>query len=123
MAYGKIENGILVSANTQIDNTFQPLSNFASVDAVTKEVSYSKYYNQDGTPDTVRILAEVETTRIHKIKTKAGELINSLYPIYKQLNAPRGTLGSEAMYSDIDRIRTISNTAEIAGTLFKDVVW
>lgn len=67
---------------------------------------------------------ELEIQRIQAIKSKAGELINSKYPSYKQLNVLRvGGAELEAMTAYIDGIRTISNEAESNGTKVEDVQW
>ena len=65
-----------------------------------------------------------EEQRIQSIKSKAGELINSKYPDYKQLNILRiGGVELEAMTAYIDGIRAISNEAESNGTKVEDVQW
>lgn len=65
-----------------------------------------------------------EEQRIQAIKAKAGELINSKYPSYKQLNVLRiGGAELEAMTAYIDGIRAISNEAESNGTKVEDVQW
>ena len=67
---------------------------------------------------------EIEIQRIQAIKSKAGELINSKYPDYKQLNIIRvGGAELDAMTAYIDRIRAISNEAESNGIKVEDVQW
>lgn len=67
---------------------------------------------------------ELDIQRIQAIKSKAGELINSKYPDYKQLNIIRvGGSELDAMTAYIDRIRAISNEAESNGTKVEDVQW
>ena len=56
--YGKIQNGILVSANTKLDESFIDLSNFQDEDG-----NYSEWYNEDGTPDVDKI-AEEEAAKL-----------------------------------------------------------
>lgn len=67
---------------------------------------------------------EIDLRRIQAIKSKAGELISSKYPDYKQLNIIRVN-GSEldAMTAYIDGIRAISNKAEQDGIKVEDVQW
>ena len=55
---------------------------------------------------------DIEIERIQAIKQKAGELISSKYPDYKQLNIIRvGGAELEAMSAYIDSIREKSNKA------------
>lgn len=73
-------------------------------------------------------LAEIEVQkelkRIQAIKSKAGELIISKYPDYKQLNIIRiGGADLEEMTTYIDGIRTNSNEAESTGIKVEDIVW
>ena len=70
------------------------------------------------------IAIDSEEQRIQAIKSKAGELINSKYPDYKQLNILRiGGAELEAMTAYIDGIRAISNEAESNGTKVEDIKW
>lgn len=67
---------------------------------------------------------ELELERVVNIKQKAGELINSKYPDYKQLNIIRvGGAELAAMTAYIDGIRAKSNEAEALGTLLEDIDW
>ena len=67
---------------------------------------------------------EIEIQRIQAIKSKAGELINSKYPDYKQLNIIRvGGSELDAMTAYIDVIRAISNEAETNGIKVEDIQW
>lgn len=77
-------------------------------------------------PEELLLALEVdyEIERIQAIKSKAGELINSKYPDYKQLNIIRvGGSELDAMTAYIDGIRAISNEAESNGTKVEDVQW
>lgn len=68
--------------------------------------------------------ADYEIERIQAIKSKAGELINSKYPDYKQLNIIRvGGAELDAMTAYIDSVRDISNKAELDGIKVEDVQW
>lgn len=67
---------------------------------------------------------EIEESRILSIKAKANEIIESIYPTFKQLNIIR--LGGNdliEMGNFIDSIRTISNKAELNGTALEDINW
>lgn len=66
---------------------------------------------------------EVNAARIIGIKSKAGEIIQSKYSIIWQLNHPRGDANYIEQYAWIDRIRDISNEAEINGTQLGDIIW
>ena len=67
---------------------------------------------------------ELDIQRIQVIKSKAGELINSKYPDYKQLNIIRiGGAELDEMTAYIDSIREISNKAEQDGTKAEDIQW
>lgn len=67
---------------------------------------------------------EIEIQRIQAIKSKAGALINSKYPDYKQLNIIRvGGTELAAMTAYIDGIRAISNEAERNETKVEDIQW
>ena len=67
---------------------------------------------------------EIEIQRIQAIKSKAGVLINSKYPDYKQLNIIRvGGSELDEMTAYIDSIREISNKAEQDGIKVEDIQW
>lgn len=77
-------------------------------------------------PEELLLALEVdyEIERIQAIKQKAGGLINSKYPDYKQLNIIRvGGAELDVMTAYIDGIRAISNKAEQDGTKVEDVQW
>ena len=83
-------------------------------------------YNVGEEPDELleALAIDSEEQRIQAIKSKAGELINSKYPDYKQLNVLRiGGADLEVMTAYIDGIRAISNEAESNGTKVEDVQW
>lgn len=83
-------------------------------------------YEIGAEPEELLLALEVdyEIERIQAIKSKAGELINSKYPDYKQLNIIRvGGSELDAMTAYIDGIRAISNEAERNGTKVEDVQW
>ena len=58
-------------------------------------------------------LEEHKIEAIARVNAKAGDKITILYPIYRQLNIGREPTSSEAitMYTYIDSIRDLSNTA------------
>lgn len=65
----------------------------------------------------------IEEQRISSIKAKAEELITAKYSIIWQLNHPRLDETYKDDYAYIDRIRDISNEAEINGALLEDIDW
>ena len=74
-------------------------------------------------PIIERTKEEIEAERISLIKSKAREIITSKYSIEWQLNHPRLDEIYIEQYKWIDRIRTISNEAELNGTQLGDIVW
>ena len=65
----------------------------------------------------------IEENRILSIKLVAGEIIKSRYTIEWQLNHSRMDESCISEYAWIDRIRQISNEAEINGTNLEDIIW
>lgn len=68
--------------------------------------------------------SEKEKERVALIKTKANEVIEFVYPTFKQLNIIR--LGGNDLIEMgifIDSIRTISNEAKLNGTALEDINW
>lgn len=70
-----------------------------------------------------RTSEEIEKQRISSIKAKAEQLITAKYSIIWQLNHPRLDESCKDDYAYIDRIRDISNEAEINGTSLEDITW
>ena len=68
---------------------------------------------------------EIEKERISSIKAKANELIEMVYPIYKQNNILMSQIAEDikGMNDYILNIRNISNEAEINGTKLEDINW
>lgn len=65
-----------------------------------------------------------EEQRIASIKVKANEIIETQYPLFKQLNLIRlGGVKLEVMTVFIDRIRAISNLAETNKTPVEQINW
>lgn len=87
---------------------------------IINEISEAYVY-----PTDEEIEAEKETQRILLIKSKARELIEKEYPMYKQNNILMSGINVDikAMNDYISNIRKISNEAEINKTLFDDIVW
>lgn len=92
-----------------------------------------KGYGKDLTPITEdekdAILApspeKIEKQRISSIKAKANELIEMIYPIYKQNNVLMSQIDTDikGMNAYILNIRNISNEAETKGTKPEDINW
>lgn len=70
-------------------------------------------------------LEEVETQRIASIKAKAKEVIEEIYPAYKQLNILMSGVSTDIyiMNEYITNIRNISNKAEANKTQLEDISW
>lgn len=71
---------------------------------------------------------EIETQRIASIKVKASEVINSKYPLYKQLNITNLLDGytnddKTKMIDFINSIRAVSIKAELEGTELDSIDW
>ena len=64
-----------------------------------------------------------EAQRITSIKSEAGSIIRSRYSIEWQLNHPRVDATYVEQYLWIDRIRAISNEAELNGIEIGDILW
>lgn len=73
--------------------------------------------------EIAEISKTLEEQRIAGIKAEAGAIIKSRYSIEWQLNHPRVDSTYAEQYDWIDRIRAISNEAEINGTQLGDIVW
>ena len=104
-----------------------PTPNIEVSDEVWQEaisINANCYENGEFVFKDFRTDEEIEIQRIQAIKSKAGELINSKYPDYKQLNIIRvGGAELDAMTAYIDGIRAISNKAEQDGTKVEDIQW
>lgn len=88
---------------------------------ITKEEFEQIVYEINNPPIT-------EEQRVALINSKAGELIEAKYPIYKQLNitnllTPYTEQDREEMKAFIDAIRNISNESESNGTALEDINW
>lgn len=75
-----------------------------------------------------RKVEEIEKDRVRLIKEKAGEIINSKYPFYKQLNITNGLAGydendKQLMISFIEGIRKISDYSIKEGVLVDAIIW
>ena len=71
---------------------------------------------------------ELNQQRISLIKRKCGDIIESKYPLYKQLNITNLLDGytqedKTKMINFINSIRAISNKAELEGTAIDDIEW
>ena len=76
-------------------------------------------------PDENETLKEIEGQRILSIKSKAKELIEKQYPIYKQNNILMSGISVDikAMNDYIFGIRVISNEAEANGISLENIDW
>ena len=92
---------------------------------------YSKYNKDDLQIKNNRIVILNDADKklnIIKIKIKAGDIVESKYPLYKQLNITNLLDGytqedKTKMIDFINSIRAISNKAELEGTALEDIDW
>ncbi len=77
---------------------------------------FADNYNEDFTVDVNTESAILEAERVQAIKSKAGEIINSKYNIYWQLNHPRVDVKFAKEYAWIDAVRAMSNELEADST-------
>jgi hypothetical protein len=70
--YKRNIDGTIQSANTQLDSSWLPLSDL-SVDA---DNNYYKYYNQDGTPNTEKILQEDTKNLLESIESSIQDMLD-----------------------------------------------
>lgn len=88
-----------------------------------------KLWLEDGNiPEPEFTDEEINQQRISLIKRKSGDIIESKYPLYKQLNITNLLDGytqedKTKMIDFINSIRTISNKAELEGTTLEDINW
>ena len=111
------------SVKRLVDGAYIPFA-----DGNTAYEEYKQWLDEGNVPEpeftAEEIEAEKETQRILLIKSKAKELIEKEYPMYKQNNILMSGINVDikAMNVYISNIRNISNEAEINKTLFDDIV-
>ena len=121
-----IDNNLMGWYNTNIHSEI-PTPNIEVSDEVWQEaigINANCYQDNRFINKDFRTTEEIETRRVALIKAKANEIIESIYPTFKQLNIIR--LGGNdliEMSNFIDSIRTISNKAELNGTALEDINW
>ena len=105
-----------------------PTPNIEVTDEAWQEainINANCYENGEFIVKDFRTEKEIEKQRIPSIKAKANELIEMIYPIYKQNNILMSQISEDikGMNAYILNIRNISNEAEANGTLLEDIVW
>ncbi len=89
---------------------------------------YKLWLAEGNTPEPQFTNEELNQQRISLIKRKCGDIIESKYPLYKQLNITNLLDGytqedKTKMIDFINSIRAISNKAELEGTAIDDIDW
>jgi len=89
MAYGKLnEQGQLISANTQLDDSFQELSLFEIKDEDGNGTgTYYDFYNEDLTPDLEKIQALAVLKMIADGEKLVAKYVQSFIDEYNEANA------------------------------------
>lgn len=127
MKYAHLENNKILGWYIDDIHDIIPTPNIEVSDEQWKEaININANCYEDGKfiVKDFRTPEELDIQRIQAIKSKAGELINSKYPDYKQLNIIRvGGVELEEMSAYIDSIREISNKVEQDGIKVEDVQW
>lgn len=95
-------------------------------EALIKEVELNRVPLSQEEIKTIEI--ENEKQRVLLIKQEAGRIIESKYSIYKQLNITNllegyTTEDKTKMIDFINKIRAISNKAELEGTALENINW
>ena len=94
-----------------------------------REYELIKQWLEDGNiPEPEFTDEELNQQRISLIKRKCGDIIESKYPLYKQLNIINLLDGytqedKTKMIDFINSIRAISNKAELERTALEDIDW
>jgi len=89
---------------------------------------YKQWLSDGNTPEPEFTKEELNQQRISLIKRKCGDIIESKYPLFKQLNITNLLDGytqedKTKMIDFINSVRTISNKAELEGTALEDIDW
>lgn len=100
----------------------------AFVDSNRDYEEYKQWLEKGNIPVPEFSNKQLEEQGILSIKTKCNEVINSKYPIYKQLNISNLLDGytdedKNRMNNFINSTRAISKEAIIKGTSLKDIYW
>lgn len=128
MKYAHLENNtkkLLGWYSDDVHNAI-PIDSIVVEDEIWQEainINANCYENGKFIVKDFRTAKEIEKQRVLSIKSKAGEIIINRYSIVWQLNHPRIDETYKAEYEWIDKIREISNKAELEGTAMEDINW
>lgn len=89
---------------------------------------YKQWLSEGNIPEPEFTKEELNQQRISLIKRKCGDIIESKYPLFKQLNITNLLDGytqedKTKMIDFINSIRAISNKAELEGTALENIDW
>ncbi len=131
MKYANIENGTnrLLGWYTKEIHSKIPTPNIEVTDEVWQEalnINANCYENGEFIRKDFRTDEQREQQRIQEIETKCNQVIESNYPIYKQINitnllAPYTEQDKEEMIAFINNKRAICHQAIANGTKIEDV--
>lgn len=115
--------------NIVLDKSKIPTPNIEVTDEVWQEalrINANCYENGKFIAKDWRTPEEIDNIRIQQIKTKCNQTIESIYPIYKQINitnllTPYTEQDRETMKASIDSKRAICHKAIADGTKAEDV--
>ena len=128
MKYAYIENNKILGWYDDDIHDIIPTPNIEVSDEQWKEainINANCYEDRKFIVKDFRTVEEIEKQRISSIKAKANELIEMVYPIYKQNNILMSQIAEDikGMNAYILNIRNISNEAEAKGTKLEDIDW
>lgn len=133
MKYANIENGTnrLLGWYDKEIHLEIPTPNIEVTDEVWQEalnINANCYENGEFIVKDFRTYEQREEQRIQQIEDKCSQVIEEIYPIYKQLNitnllTPYTEEDREAMKAFIDTKRAICHKAITDGTKVEDINW
>ena len=131
MKYENIENNKILGWFDKEINPIIPKDCIKVTDEVWQEainINANCYENGEFIVKDFRTDEEIEQQRIQQIESKCNQAIESVYPIYKQINitnllTPYTVEDREDMKSFIDSKRAICHKAIDDGTKLEDINW
>lgn len=130
MAYGKLnEQGQLISANTQLDDSFQELSLFEIKDEDGNGTGeYYEFYNKDLTPDMDKINEVLKTQKLQEWKTNRTELVQNIEITYNEVIYQGDEKSQDRMsraingLQDTDTIQWVAKDNSVHDLLKEDLI-
>lgn len=98
------------------------------IDSSTEHELIKQWLDKGNVPEPEFTYEELNKQRISFIKRKCGDIIESKYPLYKQLNITNLLDGytqedKTNMIDFINSIRAVSNKAELEETSLENIDW